>query len=152
MKKACTYAILTLLALLITYGGAGVNLISYCCDECRSEGIEVIVVDKCCEIHDHHHADGHDHHHAANHMDDCTEHFCETDCCNLKRISFEWDHTTYPWQDIQPVICDLLPIDLPLSSILLAMGETAVSSVEEYSPPLIHCPRGYLSLLTTLLI
>ncbi len=153
MRNVFTYSVIGLLALLITYGGAGVNLMSYCCDDCRSEGIGVVVIDKCCEIHHHlHDTTGHDHHHSSNRMDDCTEHFCETDCCNLERISFEWDHTTHQLQDIQPVICDLLPIDLPVASLLLAMEETTTSSAEQYSPPLIHCPRGYLSLLTTLLI
>ena len=45
------------MVVLVFYGGAGINIISYCCNECRSKGIEVLQNHTCNDIHHHHHAD-----------------------------------------------------------------------------------------------
>ena len=53
MKKAVTYLFIVFLASLIFYGGAGVNFITYCCGDCRTEGVAVLLNDNCCEVHGH---------------------------------------------------------------------------------------------------
>ncbi|MDR2681264.1 MAG: hypothetical protein LBC47_10700 [Tannerella sp.] len=54
MKSIFTYLFTIIPAALVFYGGAGVNVISYCCNQCRSAGIEILREDKCCEIHNYH--------------------------------------------------------------------------------------------------
>lgn len=82
MKKIFTHILSVLMAVLVFYGGAGVNIISYCCGDCRSAGIEALLKDKCCEIHHHAH-----HHDAAQNdcgkaQDDC--HKAKGDCHKTK--------------------------------------------------------------------
>jgi hypothetical protein len=71
MKKVFTYLVTFIMAALVFYGGAGINLISYCCNLCSMEGIEAVTNGKCCDIHHHHHSDNH-----ASHYDsyNCTAH------------------------------------------------------------------------------
>ena len=64
------------MAVLVFYGGTGINIISYCCNECRSVGISVLKNEKCCDIHHHHH---------ANPASDCNE--------NTDIIHHRHDHT-----------------------------------------------------------
>ena len=45
------------MSVLVFYGGTGINIISYCCTECRSAGINVLINNKCCDIHNHRHDD-----------------------------------------------------------------------------------------------
>ena len=51
MKKIVTYLFIVFLATLVFYGGAGVNLVTYCCGDCRMEGVTVLLENKCCEMH-----------------------------------------------------------------------------------------------------
>ena len=53
MKKTVTYLFIVFLASLIFYGGAGVNFVTYCCNDCRTEGVAVLLNDNCCEVHGH---------------------------------------------------------------------------------------------------
>ncbi|MCD7936033.1 MAG: hypothetical protein LUG98_04165 [Tannerellaceae bacterium] len=162
------YMFAFLLASLIFYGGAGVNLMSYCCGDCRTAGVAVVLSDKCCEIHDHHHGEaathepGNSHHHAhtgCHHHTDghqaeeaCAEHLCETNCCDMERLSFEWENSTSSVQQPLPVEMDLSVFGLPSMTLLTSLELEQDRQVEEYSPPLKVCPRVYLSILTTLLI
>ena len=47
MKKTVTYLFIVFLASLIFYGGAGVNFVTYCCNDCRTEGVAVLLNDNC---------------------------------------------------------------------------------------------------------
>lgn len=152
MKNGFIYTITALLAILIFYGGSGVNFVSYCCDDCRAAGVEVVVNDKCCDIHEHQHEHNHSHNKATTAKDDCFDHLCETDCCTLERVDFEWDQTTHPVFNLEPVAFDLISMGKPVSSLLPDLELTEIHRVEQGGPPLAVCPRVYLSLLTTLLI
>ena len=71
------------MTVLVFYGGAGINVISYCCKECRSAGVEALFNDKCCEIHHHDHAKAHNHKHYSstsrcNHIAHTNDIFCES--------------------------------------------------------------------------
>ena len=50
MKNALTYLFVVFLAALVFYGGAGVNLVTYCCTDCSSEGVTALLESKCCDI------------------------------------------------------------------------------------------------------
>ncbi|MDD2476173.1 MAG: hypothetical protein PHI32_09700 [Dysgonamonadaceae bacterium] len=52
MKKFLSISLTILLATLITYAGSGINAYSFCCDDCHTYGIEAIVGEGCCDIHE----------------------------------------------------------------------------------------------------
>ena len=146
MKNTVTYLCIVFLAALIFYGGAGVNLITYCCGDCRTEGVTVLLKDNCCEVHEHSCCDA-----AADEAAACKSGCCEEDDCGLERISFDWSSFSNPIIELQPVVIDLLSFVFPQASLL------PIPSIKEYIPqdqdgPPVVCPRIYLNLLTTLLI
>lgn len=143
MKKAVTYLFIVFLATLIFYGGAGVNLITYCCGDCRTEGAAVLLDDKCCEIH------GHDHSGVETNLLMPTPE--ADDCCDVERVNFDWSYFSRPVLDLQPAVTDLLTLGLTCFS-LITYFDVAEGSVGWQGSPPVLCPRIYLSLLTTLLI
>lgn len=152
MKKAFTYFLVILMAALVFYGGAGVNVISFCCDDCRMAGVEVLVEDKCCEIHGHTHEGDHHHHHhhaAGESLDSCLDHPYEK-CCDLERVDFDWDDVPVSINPLEPVSFSLLLTGLHDVLVIPLPLVREISTVMPTGPPL--CPREYLSLLTTLLI
>lgn len=143
MKNAVTYLFIVFLATLIFYGGAGVNLITYCCGDCRTEGVAVLLNDNCCEVHSSHNTAGK----AAA----CDSGCCEGDCCGLERISFDWSNFSNPIVELQPAVIDLLSLASPLASLLPIPSIKEYTAQDQDGPPVV-CPRIYLNLLTTLLI
>jgi len=139
MKKVLTYLVTIVMAALVFYGGAGINLISYCCNICRMEGIDAVINDKCCDIHHH----DHENHSAPD---------CE-DCCSLERICFDWCTQNSPEQEI-----NLSPLTLELfsNSLLTISHFDNLTAGDKHAPashgPPIALPRDYLSVLTVLLI
>ncbi|MCC8144354.1 MAG: hypothetical protein LIO97_11075 [Tannerellaceae bacterium] len=136
------------------------NSITYCCNDCRSEGIEVVVDKKCCEIHHHHHLEHEDALGASGHTHDaiCMGHqHCasdedeDEDCCGLERIAFEWESSVIQIPVSQPVATDLLCFSKYNIPQLTEAEVQQATPLEEVRPPLL-CPRVYLSLLTTLLV
>lgn len=141
MKRLLVYSLLVFLASLVFYGGSGVNLVSYCCDTCEDEGVEALLEDKCCDIHEHAHKPLFTH----------TSDLGHTHGCDIERVSFDWNLTNAQILDLQPGVYDLFLSDLPYTI------QSPDSPVGNYAPemmtgPPIVCPRAYLSLLTTLLI
>jgi len=53
MKKIVRNIMALMMAALVLYGGAGVNVVSYCCNDCRNAGIEALLTGKGCAIHNH---------------------------------------------------------------------------------------------------
>jgi hypothetical protein len=51
MRNIGTYTLTVLLTVLVFYGGAGVNVVFYCCNQCRSAGIEMLLNDQCHASH-----------------------------------------------------------------------------------------------------
>lgn len=139
MRKKAAYLCILFLATLIFYGGAGVNLVTYCCGDCRSEGVAVLLEKDCCEVHGHEHGEA--------------DVLCETEdaCCDLERVSFDWNSTSQLIVNLQPVVIDLLSLGISSASLPASLPENKVFLFDDNSPPVV-CPRFYLSLLTTLLI
>jgi len=127
MKQLITYLMATVMSALMLYGGGGLNVYRFCCDGCRSHGVEAIAKTDCC-----------------GHTDD------DADCCSFERISFDWDmQTTAKFVASPPVIdVDLSVCDLSAYTSPSLIDETADLP---NAPPLIP-PRDYLSRLTVLLI
>ena len=138
------------MAVLVFYGGAGINIISYCCNECRSKGIEALQNHQCCEIH---------HQHNNINLDnDENEYYVFNDDhsfgdCNLERIHFDWSLSKLSKQekDFSPEYFTLITCNLFYDSL-----SDHISSGENFTPgphgPPIVLPRDYLSILTVLLI
>ena len=153
LMKTSIHLLLTLfLTVLVIYGGSGVNAYFYCCDDCRSEGSEVITDHRCCEIHTYAHQANFD-----SNRHDTTNHLCEIethDSCGVERIAFSWE-TFNRNQELQPQAIDLH--DVPLMAHLIQshdqMPSAMISSPETESqkPPNLSS-EVYRSLLTTLLI
>lgn len=157
------------MATLVFYGGAGINVIFYCCNQCRSAGIEALLKkDNCCKTHHYNHnhaADKHEPHsghscctkadqdccgtHNVKSNNYCTDH-TSGNCCNIERIHFDWNT-----QNAAELNIDLSPVTFDLSlfpdilTINVLICETG--AVMPKGPPL-ACPRDYLSRLTILLI
>lgn len=146
MKKVFTYLFVVVMAILVFYGGAGVNVASFCCQDCRSEGLEVLTGDKCCEIHGHSHELEHE---TIEHTDGSLNHPHEM-CCDMSRISFDWGSEKVSVESPQPVILDLLTDGLLNISLISFPIVKEITSVMPKGPPL--PPRAYLSTLTILLI
>jgi len=134
-----------IMAALVFYGGAGVNIASFCCDDCRKAGMEVLKGDMCCEIHGHSHDD-------MPAIESAEGRFGHSDemCCNMMRKNFDWNYDNDVEIDLQPLALDLLAFGTPDASLIPIPFVNEVTFVMPTGPPL--CPRTYLSLLTTLLI
>lgn len=148
MKKTAIHLFLVFLAALVFYGGAGVNLVSYCCGECRIEGTAVLLDDKCCDIHEHEHESP-----AGFDLGIGLVHTTSTDpaCCDLERVSFDWSRFSQTAFNLQPAITELLLPGSVLTSLVPVPVLKAYTLSARYGPPVV-CPRAYLSLLTILLI
>lgn len=148
MKQTSIYIFTFLFAALVFYGGAGVNIVSYCCDDCQAGGVEVVLDDKCCEVHGHSHQDDED-----EYVIETANASCHTDerCCDLTRVDFDWSSVHAFIVDLQPVQLDLFFQAMPDLSMSYLPIVKEISSVMPTGPPPL-CPRTYLSLLTTLLI
>lgn len=146
MKNTVTYLFVVFLASLVFYGGAGVNFVTYCCNDCRTEGVAVLINDNCCEVHGHDCCDA-----TADEETSCSSGCCEDDCCGLERISFDWSSSHNPIVDLQPVEIDLLPFNLSLTSLMPVPTIKEYFAQDQDNPPVV-CPRVYLHLLATLLI
>jgi len=168
MKRALTNTIAILMATLVFYGGAGVNMVSYCCNLCRSEGITAILDDKCCDIHHHNHSeqktsacckntcDSH-----VEEIDNGTSHtscslhneYASADYCNMERISFDWfvHNSSEQETDLSPITLDLLTCYLSEISHLDIITNGGKHTPTSHGPPTV-LPRDYLSILTVLLI
>lgn len=144
MKKALTYSLLFTLAAFIFYGGAGVNLINYCCGDCLDAGIKAVVSADCCSTHNHD-----------------TETSVEPDfpiaisCahdCGIKRIEFDWttgqkDRTFAA--DVYFTTASFLALS---PALWVEPGMNPAMLTAENHPPPILLPRDYLTQLTVLLI
>jgi hypothetical protein len=154
---------------LVLYGGAGINVIFYCCNQCRSTGIETLHKDNCCEIHnqtcDHNshssepakstcHSDYEDNGHPADYVayyNHYNNEYAEDDCCNIKRINFDWCSHSFSELEINllPAVFNLLPYAIvDISNIDHLTVEIGV--IMPKGPPVY--PRDYLSKYTVLLI
>lgn len=121
------------------------NLITYCCGDCRTEGVAVLLNDTCCDVHEHNCCS------TADEVSACDSGCCEEDCCHMERISFDWSSSNNPIVELQPAVTDLLSFASPLASLVPVPFLKEYISQEQDGPPVV-CPRVYLYLLTSLLI
>jgi hypothetical protein len=177
MKKAFTYLFTVIMAALVFYGGAGVNVIMYCCNQCRSAGIETLLKDDCCGMSKYNHTcnhggnsshtgkpagnhpchndygeNGHPADHPVNvdHSGYDNDHAGD-DCCHIKRIDFDWSSHSFSELeiDLSPVVFNLPPGEIiNISNIICLIGE--VDMIMLKGPPVY--PRDFLSKYTVLLI
>ena len=156
MKKIFTNLFAVFMAVLVFYGGAGVNIISYCCNDCRAAGIEALIHDKCCDIHHHNHDQDQDH----NHESDSSKSCCNTlkdhssdDNCNMERIDFDWNVQNADELKIElsPDVHNLFSDSFLNNSYAYLPVMSEDNTVMPKGPPLV-LPRDYLSILTVLLI
>ncbi len=140
--------ILSLLAALIFYGGAGVNLVTYCCDDCFKAGIQAVMSESCC----------------SSCPDGLEKKQKEVDLsiqiasvkaihdCGIERLEFKWTTNENQHSLFMPsMFSDVL---FTTSSISLVPELVLCSSFlynEDHPPAFLH-PRYYLSLLRMLLI
>ena len=181
MKKTLINIFAVFMAVLVFYGGAGVNVISYCCKDCRSAGIEALINDKCCEIHHHDHSKTHNHKHNSS-TSDCnhiahTEDACcepsnsmhaEDNCCESEHSeshsslsdptedSCNLERIDFDWstQNVDELKINLSPTIHDLFSTFSSANIPYIcenNTVMPNGPPLV-LPRDYLSVLTVLLI
>lgn len=146
MKNTVTYLFIVFLAALVFYGGAGVNLITYCCGDCRTEGVTALLDNKCCEIHEHEHCTD-----AARHLSACCHTDEEESCCDVEYVSFDWNVFNGALLDLQPAVIDLMSFAVSNISLIPVPFVDRSEDIEQDSPPGIY-PDIYLSLLTVLLI
>lgn len=148
MRNVYTYTITILLAILIFYGGGGVNLVSHCCDKCHSAKIELTVADccntqksNCCQK-------------TQTENNCCSNHSQDNNtCCNIERIDFEWNNILNPVVEIHPIELDILFSSRYIPDILLPTSTYTKTLFARYgSPPIALDSRFYLSLFAILLI
>ena len=134
MKKTVTYLFIVFLAALVFYGGAGVSLVTYCCGDCRTEGVTALLENKCCEMH--------------GQAQCASEDGC---CCDVEYVSFDWNVFNGHLFNLQPVVIDLIShVSSHLSLVPVPFINEAVE-IERESPPGFDSGT-YLSFLTVLLI
>jgi len=150
-----TYSMAILMAVLVLYGGSGLNIIRFCCDDCRSAGVTAIASMSCT----HHSCDEHEttpasccEKEAATTACSHSENSSDKDCCSLERLSFDWNMHDAPKLLTDPLLTSFVLFAGDMSGIfihipLITEEEEAIAK----GPPLTP-PRDYLALLTVLLI
>lgn len=143
MKMAFNYGILFMLATFIFYGGAGVNLANYCCGDCFKADMEAVAFHDCCSTHSHNSK--------AIAEPDSPLSITGVHDCGIERIEFSWtterDRTLLSAPHFTAVL-----FSVSSDFLWTDPGTPLVGLYAQNRPPPIHPPRGYLTLLTQLLI
>ncbi|MGL5273094.1 MAG: hypothetical protein ACRC8J_06385 [Phocaeicola sp.] len=160
MKLLIRNTITILLTLLVAYGGAGVNLLTYCCNDCRSEGLSIILEEKCHDVHGHSTSDAIA---QSKSQPSCEMNCCKSqeensmqstdeESCDINRIDTKWEIAHNIQFDLDPLTINLPPF---LTAQQITLEDPTVEKINSvycnHGPP-VHSPRTYLALLTTLLI
>ena len=150
MKKTPHILLSLLLSTLIFYGGAGVNVFSFCCDECQAKKMNLAALfigtkKCCCTLSES----------ATCEKDTCCQHDSDDAQCGIDRIAFDWQSASGNQIQLQP-----LSIELDNSLFLAAhnVKPTAhafplyhISKRKSQHPP--HLSKNdYFDLLCTLII
>ena len=147
MKKLLSISITVLLAIVITYAGSGINAYSFCCEDCHTFGVEAIVDDKCCDVHN-------DQSLAEQETNDNV--ICETshDECTLDRLDIDLQDAPSENNQTQTAI-DLLDIyftTLLYPSSRIEPDETITGFVSQTQRPPNLSEIVYFTMLETLII
>ena len=147
MKKLLSISLTILLAIVITYAGSGINAYSFCCEDCHTFGVEAIVDDKCCDVHN-------DQSLAEQETNDNV--ICETshDECTLDRLDIDLQDAPSENNQTQTAI-DLLDIyftTLLYPSNRIELDETITGFVSQTQRPPNLSEIVYFTMLETLII
>lgn len=147
MKKLLSISLTVLLAIVITYAGSGINAYSFCCEDCHTFGVEAIVDDKCCDVHN-------DQSLAGQETNDNV--ICETshDECTLDRLDIDLQDAPSENNQTQTAI-DLLDIyftTLLYPSNRIEPDETITGFVSQTQRPPNLSEIVYFTMLETLII
>ena len=145
MKKVFTYLVVYIISVLVFYGGSGINIASFCCNSCQSEGISGIAEGICCEIHCHNNENV-DHVESELNLDFDTH----NNHCELSRIEHDWDSIISSFRN-EPNCFELVKVCMPVGMTVCCQVISDITYEYSTGPPIL-CPRAYLSLLTVLLI
>lgn len=147
MRTIFTYLCAIVISALVFYGGAGINVVSYCCDQCRIAGIEAVSGHECCDIHEHHYT------HEMTEVSVCRSCVSHADgnCCDITRLQYDWKTISELEFNLEPATIDLLFAGSGNIALISNPTFEEITSIMPTGPPL-RTPKAYLSLLTTLLI
>lgn len=153
MKKVLFTLVALLISAIVIYGGSGVNMYFFCCDDCRHEGAAAIIEHKCCEIHHSSHsvdlADN------GNHEYICDLNTHDSHCeCEIERISVDWTYSVAKIHDLNPVIISLhdLVLFADISNLSLIDDSQSNNFKRKSQQPPDLSKEVYFNLLTTLII
>lgn len=127
-----------MLAAYIIYIGGGIMVANICCEMCETIKVE--------HRHDHNHDNGecsHKHH----------SHECNQNSCTVNVYHIDIDDL-YPPTNIIEYISNIFS-NIESNPLITFNDNTVVENIDYYStapPPLILTPRGYLNMITSLLI
>jgi hypothetical protein len=153
MKKVFTYLLAGLMSVLVLYCGSGVNVVFFCCDNCRTEGMMAVAKGGCCDAHKSENADNHNHNHNNSEKlphADCLNH-SEKDCCRFERIDFEWN-TSKIAESTYHLLAQMESLPIYLDFPVIPDIDGIKDDIPIHKTPPIKIPRQYLSELTILLI
>ncbi len=102
MKRMFRIFTAVLLAGIVVYVGSGVNLYTYCCDDCRAEGVSAVAEHRCCDIHHHDHDE-------AVHVPEGHHSLEHGHACAVERIAARWTHYVHKI-NIEPDFSYLNPL------------------------------------------
>lgn len=147
MKKLLSISLTILLAIVMTYAGSGVNVYSFCCEDCHSYGIEAIANDMCCDIH-------HNNCSTEQVADDnasCTD---AQGHCSLERLDIDLQNDLS--KESQTLIA-IKQLDLTFTTLLyhlniIEQDETISGYVSQTQKPPNLSKHIYFTLLETLII
>ncbi len=151
MKKKIFTLIALLLTAIVIYGGSGVNMYLFCCDDCRDEGAAAVIEHKCCEIHHHHSDDSTEH--QEDYLRDLNIHDSHGEC-GIERVSVNWTYSLGKTHNLSPVIIflpDLVSFTNIFNLSLFYDSQSNTFETNSQKPPNLS-KEVYFNLLTSLII
>ena len=163
------------MSVLVFYGGAGINILSYCCNECSMVGVEAMKKEKCFVVHNQDKNHNYDalcssrqehknnncceskHQKPEDYDDSKSLSYCHNidsnDFCSVERFIFDWtvQSSSEHEIDLSPQALDVLPYNLFDISYIHLPVTCNNNTVMSNGPPSVY-PREYLSIITVLLI
>ena len=151
MKQLVHIFFVFFLSALIFYGGSGVNVFFFCCDDCQAKTFSIAVLfagnkDCCCISQES----------ATCGKDTCCQHALEDAYCRIDRIAFDWQSASDNQKPLQPLAIDLLDHSFSLSVYQAKVTTDALFSSHLLNRKSQHPPylskNEYFDLLCTLII
>ena len=147
MKKFLSISLIFLLTIVITYAGSGINAYSFCCEDCHTIGVEVILGDKCCDIHQDE---------CSSELDNFNNDICETSHgeCSLERLNIDLQSA---FSDKSPTELATKVLDIYLTTLRSYIIQntqdiTIIGYISQTQKPPNLSNFVYFSLLETLII